>query len=376
MRFGYAYWGFLGDEKMDAEGRELSTPDGNATYSWSIIYEALKRGWSVFKMHEDRDLHAWRRKGRDLFSAFNSAKRLDAYQYSTPTEGWALPELDILLIEWRWPIPGRNCNVENGRVYFNGAGPLDHPDRDLQRQIQLLNHYKNKKTKIVIWDLDHKLTEEDERIWSPNAIFETSRKPRKLLLDRVKVEPPTIISDLSEFITLPSDVHRKLVYVGSRYERDDVIEEWIKPVSDKFPGEVEFWGNWTRPEILNEVKKMWPNIKYNGRITTKDFRKAYGDAVACPLLAKKSYLETGFITPRPWEALLFGTIPVGLSTHYGIENYVMRECIAKDADDLADTVEWLAGMNEGHRRFFREENIKLISHMDVKNFVDELEKVR
>ena len=121
---------------------------------------------------------------------------------------------------------------------------------------------------------------------------------------------------------------------------------------------------------------MWPNIKYNGRITTKDFRKAYGDAVACPLLAKKSYLETGFITPRPWEALLFGTIPVGLSTHYGIENYVMRECIVKDADDLADTVEWLAGMNEGHRRFFREENIKLISHMDVKNFVDELEKVR
>lgn len=374
MRLGYSYWGFLGDQKMNSAGEELSTPDGNATYSWSIIHEAQKRGWDVYAMQQDRDAPGWDRMKSSLFSAFSKVKRTLAYANLIQTDGVRLPDLDVLLVEWRWQIFGKNCEDTEDGLIMKAPGL----DPDYHRQFQLLTHYAKKGTKLIVWDLDHKFGVWDEAFCKQQfgsfTIFETSRTPRRLTQERIGVEPPTVVSDLLEHITLPSDPHRKLVYVGSRYERDDVIEEWIKPVSTRFPGEIEFWGNWTRPETLAECKKMWPDVSYNGRITTKDFRRAYGTAVACPLLAKKSYLETGFITPRPWEALQFGTIPVGLAAHHGVENYVLEHLIARDPQDMIDVVDWLSNLNEGARKLTREANVEKLQFMDVKHFVDKIER--
>ena len=52
---GYSYWGFLGDTKMDKDGNLLSTPDGNAFYSWSIIRQLQKDGYVVVQVMPDRD---------------------------------------------------------------------------------------------------------------------------------------------------------------------------------------------------------------------------------------------------------------------------------------------------------------------------------
>jgi hypothetical protein len=256
--------------------------------------------------------------------------------------------------------------------------PNYQPDYD--RQMELLNHYKGRGTKIIFWDLDHKLPLEEEFIWNPDAVFETSVVPKysdsesKLYISpRVRVEPPIIVDQIMQFSTLPCDKTRKLVYIGSRYERDDVIDEWIKPVSDRFPGEVEFWGNWLREPSLTECKKMWPNISYNERITMSRFRDVYADAVACPILAKKSYLETGFITPRPWEALMFGTIPVGLCTHTGVDDYV--SFVARDSNDLCEITEYLAHIDIKERDAIRRANVEKIRFMDVKHFVDRIEEV-
>ena len=65
MRLGYSYWGFLGDYKEDHLGNALSTPDGNASYSWSIIHEAQSRGHEVYLMQQDRDWPAYKRHGPD-----------------------------------------------------------------------------------------------------------------------------------------------------------------------------------------------------------------------------------------------------------------------------------------------------------------------
>ena len=43
MKIGYSYWGYLGDTKYDKNGKMASTPDGNAIYSWSIIYQLMKK---------------------------------------------------------------------------------------------------------------------------------------------------------------------------------------------------------------------------------------------------------------------------------------------------------------------------------------------
>ena len=45
---GYFYWGYLGDKKFDKNGNEVSTPDGNAFYSWSIIKALQDAGHLVY----------------------------------------------------------------------------------------------------------------------------------------------------------------------------------------------------------------------------------------------------------------------------------------------------------------------------------------
>lgn len=373
MRIGYSYWGFLGDNKFDEKGNVLSTPDGNATYGWSLIWEMQKRGHVVFAMQKDRDYFAWKKLGIDNFSAFSPDKRLSAYEGLKHTFGSSevLPELDILLVEWRFPIPGRNIDViqkgEEGRGDQYLYDPFRHQP-DWNRQWEILNHYKEKNTKIILWDLDHKLTFQEESYWNPDAVFETSHSPLKLSKERIRVEPPFHIPDLLQHPTLPSDLNRKLVYIGSRYERDDVIDEWIRPAAERYPGEIEFHGKWD-----DDAKARWPTIKMGERCTVKDFRKIYGNAGACPLLAKKSYLETGFITPRPWEALLFGTLPVGLSSAKGVNKYV--EFMAHSPSDMLEIAETLVRCDISTRDHYRRANVEKLEFMDAKYFVDAVEKV-
>jgi hypothetical protein len=363
MRLGYSFWGFLGDMKLDKNGNPFSSPDGNASYSWSIIWGAQQRGWDVFSMQQDRDVPGYMIYDFRNFSAFCQKERLEAWLQTGDTFGQDLPDLDVLLVEWRWPIAGRNCGVSK-------TDPMYQPDLD--RQTQLLEHYSQMGTRIILWDLDHKLSVEDELAWPDATIFETSVAPRRLTRERVRVEPPILVDRLLDLPTLPHDPARKLVYVGNRYERDDVIDEFIVPVSNKFPSQVEFWGNWTKEPTASECRRMWPNISYNGRVTTKEFRRVLSDAVACPLLAKRSYLETGFITPRPWEALMFGTIPIGLSSHLGIDDYVLFK--VKDARELGELVLDLSRSDLSRRDMLRRKNVDLIAHMDVRNFLNKIEK--
>jgi len=353
----------LGDYKIK-NGRELSTPDGNATYSWSIIHEALERGHQIFMMQQDRDWEAFLEKGVYDFASFSREKRYESYLNIERTNGVDLPDLDLLLVEWRFPIPGRNTMVDKTDIFYQP---------DLDRQTEILKHYKQLGTKIVLWDLDHKLTEEDEKTWCPDMIVETSVEPRRLTMDRVRIEPPIIIEDLLQHPTVACDPKKKLAYIGSRYERDDVIEQYIKPVSDRFPNEVQFWGNWTREETLREVVKLWPNISYNDRICTRDFGKVYNDAVACPLLGKRGYMKTGFITPRIWEALIFGTIPIGFKEFNGINSYLPATCIVENACELGDAVESLSTMSTRQRDNLRRYIVEMISFMDVSYLINILE---
>jgi hypothetical protein len=373
MRIGYSFWGFLGDYKLDDQGSELQSPDGNATYSWSLIWEMLRRGHSVYAMQKDRDWPAYKVHRQNNFSSFSQEKRYEAYAGLKHTFGSSevFPELDILLVEWRFPIEGRNCVMKDGELGF----PLDFqgmPESNLQpdlyRQHQILQYYKSKNTKIILWDLDHKLEKKDEQYWDPHAVFETSESPLELFKKRTQVQPPFHIPDLLQHTTLPSEPQRKLVYIGSRYERDDVIDEWLRPISEAFPAEVEFHGKWGE-----DARRYWPKIGMFPRCTTKDFRRIYGDAVACPLLAKRSYLQSGFITPRPWEALLFGTLPVGLCTAKGIEKYA--NLVAQSPSDMIDICQMLSSISLEKRSELRKENVQKLDFMDAKHFIDKVESV-
>lgn len=373
IRFGYSFWGYLGDTKYDKDGALASTPDGNATYSYAILYEAQKRGWTTYLMQEDRDWPGYRKEGNELFNTFYKKERVAAYMnsivsYENGDE--ELPDLDVLLLEWRWPIPGRNCEVSKDSPLYQ---------TDLDRQTQLLNHYKNKGTKIIIFDLDHKLSYEDETKWEPNAIFEFSTSPKFQKIQRTQVCVPCLskfVYDEKDFeikTILPS-FNKVLAYVGSRYERDDVIDEYIKPISDRHQKSVKFYGNWFK--TINECLERWPNISFENRVDIKQFEQAYSDAVACPLLAKREYFKTGFLTARPWEALFFGTIPVGFTENNGIHQYITSRYIADDAKMLEHIIVELSYMTLKQRSQTRINCFnKWVERCGANIFIDKIEDV-
>jgi hypothetical protein len=369
MRLGYSFWGFLGDLKLDADGNVVSSPDGNATYSWSILHEAQRRGWLTVLMQKDRDYASvcqWNH-GPGAFSSFSSKARYQAWLNSMGTVGAytresQLPDLDVLLVEWRWPIPGRNFGLTK-----------DDPDYqpDYDRQTEILEHYKSKGTKVLIWDLDQKLTCHDELRWKPDAILETSALPCRLTMDRIRVEPPIVPEALLQFKTLPIHQDRMLSYVGSRYERDEIFERYVAPVARRHPGKVHVYGKW---EPREERERRWPGVVWHGRIDVRGFRDAYGWAAACPLLAKPGYLRTGFVTPRPWEAIMFGTIPVALSEALGARRYA--PFVATDGEHMADICERLAGLELAERDSLRREWAHRLGEIcDVRRLLDIIEGV-
>jgi hypothetical protein len=74
--------------------------------------------------------------------------------------GAGLPELDVLVLEWRWPLPGRNTS---------DCGMPGHMC-DLHRQAELVEHFTlGRGTPTVVWDLDQLLPAVDPLRESPNV---------------------------------------------------------------------------------------------------------------------------------------------------------------------------------------------------------------
>lgn len=363
MRIGYLFRGFLGDVKMAPDGSETSTPDGNATYSWSIEHECERRGYKLIPLGPNLDAPAATRLGEGLFSAFSGRKRLLSYERML-IRGWTrlsdvkLPDLDLVLIEWRWPIPGRNTPDDRGSPNYQD---------DLERQDAVLRHYGDRGTPIVVWDLDHKVEMPMRTAWQRYGVhvIETAAKPQRWAH---RVEPPFVITDLLQHDIDQRMPSHHLGYIGSRYERDETIDEWILPITPPGTHRARFWGKW---EPLEEVRKRWSGITFSGRIGVSGFREAYSRIAAVPLLAKRSYYECGFVTPRVWEAVLFGAIPIGLRRHLGIEAYVTN--VAANSQELLEHAVWLRGLSPIRRRVVREESAHMLSHMDVRHFVDVIE---
>ncbi|MBV9125644.1 MAG: hypothetical protein JO112_20025 [Planctomycetes bacterium] len=367
MRIGYLFRGFLGDIKLDANGDEVSTPDGNATYSWSIEHECNRRGYKLIPLGPNLDAPAASKEGLGIFDSFSWARRSPSY-IRMMQRGWThlsdrkLPELDLVLVEWRWPIPGRNTPDDRGTPGYQN---------DLERQREVLLHYSDLGVPIVVWDLDHKLTEEDREVWSLAGVgfhvIETSARPRP---GAVRVEPPTVVDDLLQFDIDERQSSWHLGYIGSRYERDQTIDKWIAPIAVPNGHRVKFWGKW---EPAAEVRERWPGVDFGSRIGVRGFRDAYSRVSLVPLLAKQSYYECGFVTPRIWEAILFGSIPVGLSEHHGIGQYVDR--VADSPEGLFALAREMRTISPLRRRILREEAAHRLSHMDVRHFVDVLERL-
>lgn len=229
-------------------------------------------------------------------------------------------------------------------------------------QEKILEHYSKQSCTIIIFDLDHKVTAEDEerlRAMTGNGIMilETAIKPKEGIIPRISIEIPFWMKDSTLPLILQPSPYKDLVYIGSRYERDDVINEYLIPFSERSPFTTWFYSNWRNygdkyEELYVDLK--WRDIQYHGRVGHTDFRSIYGDALACPLLAKRDYFEHGFMTARIQEALYFGTIPIGFREHLGIEKYLPYPLIAEDSNQVFNIVQQLKAMTIEGRNCLRQ----------------------
>lgn len=367
---GYSYWGFLGDVKMDSEGNLLSTPDGNAFYSWSIVDELAMRGNSVFQLMPDRDKYTAEILGPEMFTSWLGHRRINAYKYLCKMNDY-LESYDFLkdyinyaILEWRFLVSGRNDFELKGQ---NGWQP------DLYIQDKLIEALNAKNIPFVVFDLDYKLTEEDIKKYNIKYVIELGNKWKdNLLVKSKRVEIPFWFNGINYFNPVEKPAGN-LVYIGNRYERDWCIDKYIPEYLEG----VKVYGNWN--EAGRDSAQRWPKIDFGSRLQTRDMRDAYKDYIATILLAKKEYCEMGFMTARLIEAVFYGVVPLFIS-EYGedtIKKYAgeYAELLTVDNKSDVDAIIRYLRHNPGER-------LKVISYlrnhlrfMDVSHFIDDVESL-
>ena len=387
MRIGYSYWGFLGDRKYDDNGNLLSTPDGNAFYSWSIINKFIEDNHEVLGIMPDRDEPGFRFENHDLFSSWCKSIRSSAYIHMRHVEYgdfftmdyrdiltkeaimdvwdeyYKLYGYDVIIHEWRMPIPGRNTEED---IDSENWQP------DLFIQDALIRYCIKNNIKLIIFDLDYKIPKylveyfvyETKNIY----IFQLGDKWKEIAYETNgrcrKVYIPFNFRYINYFKT-KNKFSDKLVYVGNRYERDWCIDKYLKNV----PG-VKVFGNWL--EGNRHSDKQWPTINFGKRLQTSDMYEAYSNSAATILLAKKEYCENRFMTARILEAIFYGCVPLFIE-EYGertIEQYAGKYAEELTVRNYEDVIRISEKLNKDIE--FRNKVLSYLrthlSFMDVSSF--------
>lgn len=372
-KIGYSFWGYLGDKKYNNKRELVSTPDGNAFYSFSIINAFIDKGYEVVQLMPDRDATGFELNGEKLFESFACAARNKAYSstikvndncdYNEVTKG-----LDFVLLEWRWPIEGRN---DEATMLSNKEAWQP----DYYKQCEILKACKKNNVKVVVFDLDYKLTDEDIEKFSIEYVIELGDKwsqSRKVKAKRIEI--PFDFSVINEF-GIKNKFENSLVYVGNRYERDWCIDKYIPEGLDN----CKIYGNWK--ESGRDSEERWKGINFKHRLQTSEMHDVYSSSVATILLAKEEYCKYHFMTARIIEAIFYGCVPIFIA-EYGeqtIKKYAgffADALTARNKNDVVKIVDYLNN-NILLRQVIIEYMRNRLAFMDASNFVkDVLELVK
>lgn len=359
---GYFYWGFLGDKKYNSEGNPVSTPDGNAFYSWSII-KALQDAGKEVALFSDRDAVGYKIHGPELFSSFAKNERNNAYA-GAACSPISYAKMEYAIVEWRWDIPGRN----DAETKANHP-ELYQPDREMMLNIISECHANN--VPVVVFDLDYKLSEAEAQELKIDYVIELGNKWENSSIKSARVEIPFDFTCIDEFEIRNEGFTSDVIYVGNRYERDWCIDKYL-------PEGTVVHGNWLEPGH-GDPENEWPHLNFRKRLSASEIMLPYNTAVSTVLLAKKEYCDMGFMTARIQEAVFYGTVPFFIK-EYGdglINTYAGKYADwlrVENKDDVSVRTEYLKSHPE-----YRAEIIKYLRHhlrfMDSKFFVNDIEKL-
>ncbi|SDZ24306.1 hypothetical protein SAMN05444365_10816 [Micromonospora pattaloongensis] len=301
MRIGYSYWGFLGPGITD-------TPDGGRSHRRTLVDGLRTAGHDIVFLQPNRDLSE---AGDDL---------TDHYRWDI-----GLPDIDVLFLEWRWPIPGRNTT------------PCGRPGHtcDLHRQADLLAHYTHRfGTPTILWDKDRQLPATDPLRRTRNiTVCEPALRPTRGAVPLLFPVADTAIdaADPAALTALPRPT--PLVYVGNQYDRDDAFDTYFAPAAAQLPHLVAGkWADTTRR----------PYLRFVGRVPFPRVAEIYADALATVLLLPRRYAAAGQMTQRIFEAVLAGCAPLLPADVRGSAAFVPQSLIVRNATDVRHRVGRLA----------------------------------
>lgn len=358
MKIGYSAWGFIGDGLNDS-------PDGGRLTRALFLEHLILKEYEIIWLQENRDIE----DSSPIFSekAVENHQTAQRKTLCNIKYDSSFPDVDILFLEWRWKLKGRNCDVSKDNPNYTP---------DLDRQIELLDYYsKIPNVKIVIWDKDETLTVEDEKQFNANTIiFSPALFPHKLVYNRTTLLFPCDLEKIRG-----TKVNDKILYnvgyVGSQYERDEQVYRYINPFAFLFPNEVVFAGNWTKyPEKAARNHINFPAIKFIDRILPKDMYRVYNLCLSCILLCKKNYADHGHITQRIHEVAENGVIAIGLREQKGIEQFILPDNIITDAYDLTNRIQALLEMKIPERQSILDQQIEMLEPFDIHNVIKVFEE--
>jgi hypothetical protein len=303
MKIGYSCWGFLGAGVTD-------TPDGGRSHRATLINGLLDAGHQVVFLQANRDADE---AGDDLGGR---------YVFDT-----GFPDVDVLMCEWRWPIPGRNTTA---------CGTPGHTC-DLHRQRDLLDHYtRHRRTPTLLWDKDLQMPARHRlRALAHVTVCEAALHPRtgaKTLLFPVS-EHALDAADPIELARARRDL--PLVYIGNQYDRDEEFDQWFAPLAAAFPHRVA--GKWPSTG-------RWPALTFTGRMPFPQVRPLYRRSIATVLLAPGRLAACGQFTQRLGEAVLAGCLPLAPAYLRSVERVVPPELIMTDPSQAPTALDSLVQM--------------------------------
>lgn len=364
MKIGYSAWGFIGDGTEDS-------PDGGRLTRSLFLEHLIKHGHEIIWLQQNRDIDA----NNDALFCFSKIDMHFTDQRKTLCEikyDDEFPDIDVLFLEWRWRLPGRNCYVNKNSSVFTP---------DLDRQEELIQYYiKNSNVKIVIWDKDETLNYNDEyellslRSKDDIIVFSPALYPRSIIFDRKTLLFPCDLNSIRG-TKVNTQINYLIGYVGSQYERDEQVYKYINPFSFKNPQKVVFVGNWTKyPEKAIRNSVNFPAIIFLDRILPKNMGKIYNQCLTSVLLCKKNYAEHGHITQRIHEVAANGVIAIGLKEQKGIDKFILQSNIVNDAFDLIACIDKLSKMSTMDVQLILDEQIEKLQPFDVHNVVAAFEQ--
>ncbi|MER6010180.1 hypothetical protein [Streptomyces bluensis] len=298
VRIGYSFWGFLGAGITD-------TPDGGRSHRRPFVDALISSGHRIVFLQPDRDRH--------------EADDPLGYEFDP-----GLPEIDVLFLEWRWPIPGRNTTE---------CGAPGHTC-DLHRQDELLRHYTTgHRTPTIIWDKDRQLPTDAAWRHHPGvAVCEAALIPSPGATSLLFPVADEWLDSADPDELARTDRPISLAYVGNQYDRDDAFDRYFAPVAKHVSHAVA--GKW-------QNTARWPHVTLLGRLPFHDAMTLYETALATVLLLPRRYARAGQMTQRIFEAVLSGCLPLCPAEILHAERFVPAPLLVRNGTDVMRTLRWL-----------------------------------